>query len=155
NCQPSFLVRMAPKKFSKIFWSRREKTKTPLDGAAFILSEDEVASSHRLDARIETRHAACRGVLRDDAADGAALDLRLSRTQGGHGRLLVAGGDRFLDLLDRAAHPAAADAVHGRAPLGLTGALLGRLVTSHSILVPRKGALIRTAVGRVNPAKRP
>src|SRR5947208_6764981 len=83
----------------------------------------------------------------------SALDLGLCRAQGGECRLLVAGGDRFLDLLDRAAHPAAAGAVRDRAPYGLTRALLGRLVTSHSILVPRKGALIRTAAGWVNPAK--
>src|SRR5262249_44470244 len=127
-----------PKKFSEIFSVRREKTKTPLDRAAFILSEGEVASSHRFDARVETRHAPRRGVLGDDVAGSSSLDLRLGSAQGGGRRLLVAGRDRFLDLLDRAAHPAAACAVHRRAPLGLTGALLGRLVISHSVLVPRK-----------------
>jgi hypothetical protein len=41
------------KKNFRTFLRRVAKNKTPLDRAAFISSECEVASSHRLDARIE------------------------------------------------------------------------------------------------------
>ena len=102
-------------------------------------------------ARRDTRRAAA--FLVDDVLGRAALDLRLRGAQRGRGGLLVAGLDRLLDLLDRAAHAAAARGVHGGAALGLAGALLGRLVTSHLILVPRKGALIRAGRQPVNPAK--
>jgi len=79
----------------------------------------------------------------DVVVNTAALDLGLRRLERCHRRLLVSRLDRFLDLLDRAAHTAAARSIRGRAALGLAGALLGRLVISHLVLVPWKGALIR------------
>jgi hypothetical protein len=114
----------AKKISGNIFGAPQKQKRRSVERRSYPL-KDEVASSHRLDARIETRHATRGGVLGDHAAGASALDVGLSCAQRGEGRLLVAGGDRFLDLLDRAAQPAAAGAVHSRAPLGLTGALLG------------------------------
>src|SRR5215203_4774544 len=93
-------------------------------------------SGHRLDACAEARHATRGGVL-----DRAALDLRLRCAQCSLRCLLVAGGDRLLDLLDRAAHAAAACRIHGSAGLCLAGALLGRLMISHLVLVTRRARL--------------
>ena len=143
------------KKISGNYFGAAQKTKRrSIERRSYPL-KDEVASSHRLDARIETRHATRGGILVDHAASTSALDVRLSRAQGGKCRLLVAGGDRLLDLLDRAAHSAAAGAVHGRASLGLTGALLGRLVSSQSSPFLGRARLYEPQRGGSTPTKRP
>ena len=61
--------------------------------------------------------------------------------------------DRLLDLLDRAAHAAAARRVRGGAALGLAGALLGRLVISHSILFLGSRRLYEATGGRSTPCQ--
>src|SRR5260370_35455121 len=140
-------------KRSKFFWP--QKNKTPLVGAAFTISEGRDASGHRLDTRCQTRHATCCGVLGHDALGRAALDLRLRIAQRRRRGLLVSALDRFLDLLDRAAHATAARGVRGGATLGLAGALLSRLVTGPLIPLHPKGAGITARRHPVNPPKNP
>src|SRR5262249_41614173 len=106
---------------------RRKRKRRSLERRSSLLHEARRRSGHRLDARVEARHTARCGVGSDDAGGGATLDLGLGRAEGGDGRLLVAGGDRLLDLLDRAAHAAAAGGICGGALHRLAGALLGRL----------------------------
>ena len=64
----------------------------------------------------------------------------------------VAGLSEYLWKLEQPAHAAATRRIRGAAALGLARALLGRLVISHSVLVPRKGGLIRGGRKPVNPA---
>src|SRR5260370_1714312 len=104
-------------KRSKFFWP--QKNKTPLVGAAFTISEGRDASGHRLDTRCQTRHATCCGVLGHDVLGRAALNLRLRIAQRRRRGLLVSALDRFLDLLDRAAHATATRGIRGGPPLSL------------------------------------
>src|SRR5882724_5764361 len=98
-----------------------------------------IDGSERLDACVQTRQLARRGVALKDTGANAALNLRLRFLEGGLRCGLVAAGDRGLELLDEVAHAAPARAVHCRAALGLADALLGRLMLGHSACSLRYG----------------
>ncbi len=115
--------------------------------------KENARSAHCLDAGIQTRHAARGGIGCDDARGAAALDLGLRGAQGRLRALLVAGGNRLFDLLDRAAHAAAAGSVHGSAALGLAGALLRRFMIGHSVLVLGRARLYEPHGGGSTPPK--
>ena len=122
-----------------------------------------VRSGVHLQCRVELPHAIAlmRAFSRETRRDAAFLAItRASAPRWISGcaafsasaaLLLVAGLDRVLDLLDRAAHAAAAHRIRGGAALGLAGALLGRLVISHSILFLGRRRLYEATGSRSTP----
>src|SRR6185295_10708969 len=95
---------------------------------------------HRLDGVREAAFLARGGVLVQHALAGDAVDdaLRLGQRRGGG--FLVAGGDRLLDVLDRAARGGAQAGVAGAAQYRLVGALARGLDVCHWQSETEKGA---------------
>src|SRR5215208_6512715 len=78
-----------------------------------------------VDAGGEARQLARDGVLVQDALGRGPVHLGLGDLKRGLRRLLVAGLDRRLDLLDKGAHPAQPRAVDRGARFGLAEPFLG------------------------------
>src|SRR5579862_8951308 len=93
----------------------------------------------------------------NDLGAHAALKLRLRHFESFEGRLLVAGIERRLDLPDVSPHAREPRAVDRGATLGLTDALLRRLVVGHRLLahgdrICRRRRVISAGAQRVKPA---
>src|SRR5262249_31341360 len=85
----------------------------------------------RLDAAAEAPQLARHRILVHDALADATMQLRLRREEGGAGGLLIAAGDRCLDLFDEGPDARDARLVDRGPPLSLTDPLLGGFVVGH------------------------